>query len=125
MKLSRIINITNAKIICKTDKFSLERDVEFGLSCDLMSDVLMALRKQTFEVDFEESSVLITGLATMQAIRTAEMLDIDIILFVRGKVPTEKVIKLAKESDITLLTTEHMMYRACGELFCAGLKGIS
>ncbi len=125
MKLSRIINITDADIISETSTFSLERDIEYGLSCDLMSDVLMALRKQTIEVEFEESSILITGLATMQAIRTAEMLDIDIILFVRGKIPNQKVIDLAKESEITLLTTKHMMYRACGELFCAGLKGIS
>lgn len=125
MKLSRLINIVNAEIICKSETFILDRHVEFGMSCDLMSDVLMVLRKQKEDIEYEESSVLITGLATMQAIRTAEMLDIDIVLFVRGKKPSEKVVELAKDSGITLLTTNHMMYRACGELFCAGLKGIS
>ncbi len=125
MKLKDIIDITKSTVITIDEDINFDRDVQYGLSCDLMSDVLMVLRKQADDIDVEENSVLITGLATMQAIRTAEVLDIDIVMFVRGKQPNETVIKQAKDNNIILLTTKHMMYRTCGELFCSGLKGIS
>lgn len=125
MRLDDIITITKATVVTKGDDIDFGREIKYGISCDLMSDVLMVLRKQTGEVEVEENSVMITGLATMQAIRTAEILDIDIILFVRGKKPNQTVIDQAQRSNIILLTTDHMMYRACGELFCSGLKGIS
>ncbi len=125
MKLKEIIRITGSTIVTDETVVDLEREVRYGISCDLMSDVLMVLRKQADDIDVEENSVLITGLATMQAIRTAEVLDIDIVIFVRGKKPNQNVIEQAMQNDIILLTTDHMMYRACGELFCSGLKGIS
>ncbi len=124
MKLNKIVELTNSKIVTDFD-VDLEREIKYGISCDLMSDVLMVLRREADYIDVEENSILITGLATMQAIRTAEVLDIDLVIFVRGKTPNQAVINQATENEIILLTTEHMMYRTCGELFCAGLKGIS
>ncbi len=125
MKLRDIIKITESTHVTTNLKVDLDREIKYGISCDLMSDVLMVLRKEADDIDVEENSVLITGLATMQAIRTAEVLDIDIVIFVRDKKPNQKVIDQAMNNNITLLTTSHMMYRTCGELFCSGLKGIS
>ena len=56
----------------------LDREVKSACGSDMMSDVL------AFSKDH---SVLLTGLCNPQVIRTAEMLDIVCIIFVRGKKP--------------------------------------
>jgi predicted transcriptional regulator len=73
----------------------------------------------------EEETVLLTGLCNNQVIRTAEMLDLKSIVFVRGKRPTEEIIEMAKEDDILILRTEHTMYSASGILYSKGLQGTS
>ena len=65
--------------------------------------------------------VLLTGLTNEQAVRTAEMVDIPVVVFVRGKVPPATVIALAAEKGIVLLRTRCTMYEACGRLYAAGL----
>ncbi len=110
LKLKDIINLLNAKVV--TNNFDAERFVNKGFSSDLMSDVL------TNEMD---ESILITGLANVQAIRTAEMADIDYILFVRDKEIPSHMVQLAKESGISLLRTRHTMFWVCGVLYKAGL----
>ena len=81
---------------------------------DMMSDVLAFVKDQ---------SVLITGLCNPQVIRTAEMMDIICICFVRGKQPDEAMIALAREKGIVLLTTTLRMFTACGMLYESGLRG--
>ena len=73
MKLSLIIELLNAKVVSGKIEEEL---VETGFSSDLMSDVL------TLDTD---KMLLITGMANLQAIRTAEMADIHCILLVRNK----------------------------------------
>ncbi|MEF9839694.1 MAG: DRTGG domain-containing protein, partial [Lachnospiraceae bacterium] len=68
-------------------------------------------------------SVLITGLCNPQVIRTAEMLDIVCIIFVRGKSPDNKILELAKEKRIAVLSTTHHMFTTCGILYNHGLLG--
>ena len=51
------------------------------------------------------------------------MLDVVVIIFVRGKVPSEEIVELAKERDIAILTTNFTLYEACGELYKHGLPG--
>ena len=69
-------------------------------------------------------SLLLTGLLNQQVIRTAEMLDMHCIVFVRGKVPSPEVLALAEEKDIAVLSTEYGMFAACGLLYRAGLQGV-
>ena len=64
---------------------------------------------------------MLTGLVNAQVIRTAEMMDMVCIVFVRNKRPTQEMIDLAKESGIVLLGTDMRMYEACGRLFTNGL----
>ena len=89
-------------------------DVQFVFSADMMSDVLAYCGK---------CSVLITGLCNPQVVRTAEMLDICCIIFVRGKMPDENMLALARGKSIAVLATEHYMFTTCGILYENGLRG--
>lgn len=109
MTLKEILALVDGILVCGED---LDQQIEMICSSDLMSDVL------TLE---PEAALLVTGLANIQAIRTAEMADIDHILFVREKEITKDMLSLAKESGITLLQTKMGMYEACGVLYAKGL----
>ena len=80
----------------------------------MMSDVLAFVKDQ---------SVLLTGLVNPQVVRTAEMMDMHCIIFVRGKRPDDAMIRLASEYNIVLIRTEERMFSACGKLYAAGLDG--
>ena len=94
----------------------LEKNVEKAFSSDLMSDVL---------AHADENTLLLTGMNNQQVIRTAEMLDLRAIVFVRGKTPHPDIIKLAKENNIVIISTKHTLYVSSGILYCNGLSGIT
>lgn len=121
MKLQELVELLKAKVY--TNNYEPEREIEYAFSCDLMSDALMLLRNVPF--DFTEKGVLVTGLVTIQGVRTAEMLDLGILLLVRGKKPNEAVIEAAEQSNIILLSTEYTMFSSNGRMFNAGIRGIS
>ena len=77
-----------------------------------MSDVLAYVKDQ---------GVLITGLVNPQVIRTAMMMDMRCIVFVRSKRPTPEMLDLAKEHHIAVLASDSRMYEACGKLYSNGL----
>lgn len=115
MLLSEIKTILDARVLSGEDDACLsQKDIHTACGCDLMSDVLAFVKDQ---------SMLLTGLINSQVIRTAEMMDIMAICFVRGKTPPEDVIALAMEKDITILSTDLPLYRACGMLYSNGLRG--
>ena len=113
MKLNEIKNILDAEIITAPENWE-NIEVKSAFGCDLMSDVLAFVTNQ---------SMLLTGLVNPQVIRTAEMMDIKVITFVRGKIPAEDIIELAKELGISILSTEKTLYVACGKLYMNGLSG--
>ncbi len=90
-------------------------DILLGFTSDLMSDVLTLT---------EDKVLLITGLATIQTIRTAAMADISHIIFVRNKQVSEKMIALAHESDITIISTKHSSFTTSVLLGELGVKGV-
>lgn len=110
MKLSEINEILKAEILTG----DTEVEINTACGCDLMSDVLAFVKDQ---------SLLLTGLINSQVIRTAEMMDIVAVCFVRGKKPAEDVIELAKSKNIAILTTAYPLYTACGKLYQKGLGG--
>jgi len=112
MTVNDVKTILGARIVCGEE--NLLKEVHTACGSDMMSDVLAFVKDQ---------SVLLTGLCNLQVIRTAEMMDIICIVFVRGKKPEEAMIELAKESGIVLLTTGHRMFSACGMLYENGLRG--
>lgn len=113
MKISRVIELMNARVA--TNNVTHDRNLEKAFSSDLMSDVL------TLD---EENILLITGLANVQLVRTAEMADIHVILLARNKQATPEMVRLAKENNIVLLETPFSIFRASGVLFSNGLKAV-
>jgi len=112
MKISTIKELLGAEVICNED--GVGRHVYSACGSDMMSDVLAYVKDQ---------AVLITGLVNAQVVRTAEMMDMQCIIFVRSKRPGADIIELAKESGIVLLATDKRMYEACGILYSNGLYG--
>ena len=113
MKISVIKDLLDAEVVCG-EKY-LDHEVHSACGSDMMSDVLAYVKDQ---------AVLLTGLVNPQVIRTAEMMDMVCIVFVRSKTPSEEMIRLAKESDMVILCTKKRMYEACGKLYLGGL-GVS
>lgn len=114
MKLNQVLEILDGVVISGTDQ--LDREVNYGFSSDLMSDVLAYGRPD---------SVLLTGLMNCQVVRTAEMLDMRAIIFVRGKIPSQEIAGLALENNLVVMTTRHTLYTASGLLYGNGLEGIA
>ncbi len=112
MKIAEIKEILGAELFCPD--VIPDREVLSGCGSDLMSDVLAFAK---------ESGVVLTGLVNAQVVRTAEMMDAVCVVFVRGKQPDEAILELAREKDITILTTDYPMFVACGKLYAKGLKG--
>ena len=114
MKLREIKEILNAE--CLTDEACLDHEVEHAFGSDLMSDVLAFV---------DENTLLLTGLVNPQVIRTAEMMDIKQIVFVRGKRPADGTIRLAAANGIALLATREILFTSCGKLYEKGLRGVA
>ena len=111
MTIREIADRLDANVYTKNDSL-LDKDVETAFCSDMMSDVLAFA---------DEGSLLLSGLLNPQVIRTAHMLDMPCIVFVRGKTPTQEIISLAEENHIVVLSTYHRMYVSCGILYSAGL----
>ena len=112
MRLCDITEILSTQVVYGEN--FLDYEVTAACGSDLMSDVMAYVT---------ESVVLLTGLINLQVIRTAEMMDIKAIIFVRGKLPLDSMVELAKEKNIVLMSTEDSMFVSCGKLYNAGLKG--
>jgi len=113
MKILECAELLNARVIVMTEN----SDIEISVACgsDLMSDV-MAFSGAT-------NQMMLTGLVNPQTIRTAEMLDVKIIVFVRGKVPDENMCDLARDKGISLLSTPLTLFTSCGILYKSGIRG--
>ena len=112
MKISEIKEILNATVICGEE--FMDREVSTACGSDMMSDVLAYVKEQ---------SMLLSGLVNPQVVRTAEMMDMHCIVFVRGKQPDENIVDLARDRDIVLMTTKETMFGSCGKLYEKGLRG--
>ena len=53
------------------------------------------------------------------------MLDLELIVFVRGKRLNDDTLQIAREMGFNIFTTKHTMYETCGLLYAKGLKGIT
>ena len=114
-----IAEIVNAKPVAIWNHHLLTKDYTAAFASDLVSDALAMIQ------DYPESTVLITGLCNAQVLRTCEMLDIEMILFVRGKKLNEESLEIAREMGFNIFCTDLTMYETCGILYQKGLKGIS
>ena len=112
MLIKEIQKILDAQLLVGEEL--LETEVNNACGSDMMSDVLAFVKQQ---------AVLLTGLVNPQVIRTAEMMDMKCVVFVRGKRPDRDMTELAENLDIILLTTKIPMFSSCGLLYEKGLGG--
>jgi hypothetical protein len=112
MTLQKIIEILQAKVLVTPRRD--EMIVQWACASDLMSDVLAFARPR---------ALLLTGLTTPQTVYTAEMADIEVVCYVRGKDPPDETVKLAQQKGVVLLKTDLPMYESCGRLYQEGLRG--
>lgn len=110
MKLGEVKKVLHLEpLVDGNDNF----DIKTACGADLMSDVLAFSQGKT---------LLLTGLTNPQVIRTAEMIDIKVLVFVRGKRPPEETIDLAREKGIYAYITKKPMFECCGILYNMGLR---
>ena len=114
MKIEEILHLTEGRVVAGNP--DSVQDVDLVFASDLMSDVLT--------IKNAEDLLLMTGLCNLQTIRTCEMAEIRIVLFVRGKKATDEMKELAEENDMLLIETEYSLYRCSGILYQSGLKAL-
>ena len=112
MTIREAMEAAHATVLVGEDR--LDEEVHAACGSDMMSDVLAFAKDQ---------AILVTGLCNPQVIRTAEMIDMKCVLFVRDKMPTAEMLELAEEAGIVILRTGHRMFNSCGLLYAAGLRG--
>ena len=112
MTIKQVMETLDAELL--TPEADLTREVHAACGSDMMSDVLAFVKDQ---------SVLLTGLVNPQVVRTADMMDMVCVVFVRGKEPSAEMVELAEDRGIALLKTPLRMFTACGLLYESGLHG--
>ena len=110
MTIGEIRELLGAQFLCGEEHAS--KEVHTACGSDMMSDVLAFVK---------DKGLLLTGLMNTQVIRTAEMMDITAICFVRGKTPGQELIDLARELNLVLMATELPLFVSCGKLYSGGL----
>lgn len=113
MKLSQIAHILEAEFLA-CERLNSAEITKAGAS-DLLSDVLAANA---------ENALLLTGIKTIQMVKTCTIAGIGAVILVRGKVPDPDVIELAEEEGLPLLSTGLSMFIASGRLYQQGIQGL-
>src|SRR5512138_1959359 len=109
MKIADIVNITSGKLICGHE--NAESEITHAFSSDLLSDVLTINKV---------GILLITGVANLQTIRTAEMAEVACVLLVRNKKANQEMIELARENGLIIIETPGSMFGTSGILYQGG-----
>ena len=111
IRLADVKEILDAEVVVGHDK--LDTEVTGGAASDLMSDILR---------NTKEGALLLTGLNSVQVIRTSVIAGMAGVVFVRGKKPNDDVLEIAREHNLPILKTNFNMYSSCGKLYNRGLK---
>lgn len=110
MTIREVARLLDAKWVCCED--AADTEISYAFASDMMSDVLAHV---------SEDTMLLTGLINSQSVRTAEMLDVPCLVFVRGKIPQQDAVQRAKQIGLPTLLTSCSMFEACGRLYAAGM----
>ncbi len=113
MELSEIVKALDAEVLVGENRLDIE--VSTCGASDLMSDILAGL---------SEGCILLTGLTTVQVIRTAMVAGVGAVVFVRGKKPPQEVIDLAEAEELPLISSPYSMFVSCGRLHDCNLTGL-
>lgn len=111
MKIDEIVDITGGKVVCGHGQIDIE--IQHAFSSDLLSDVLTINKA---------GIMLITGVANLQTIRTAEIAEIACVLLVRNKKANEEMIALGRDIGLVIIECAGSMFGTGGKLFQSGIK---
>jgi len=111
MKVREVVQTLEARLL--TGEELMDLDVKSACGADLMSDVMAFVK---------DGAILLTGLVNPQSIRTAELMDIRVIVFVRGKVPPVDMVEEARRNSMAVMSTKYSMFLSCGRLYEAGIR---
>jgi hypothetical protein len=115
VKLKDLLQLVEGEIAVDNGVNIDDIKIEKVAASDLMSDVL-ALS--------EPGSLLVTGLATPQCVRTAGVVGIPVVLVVRSREIMPETKRAAEMSGVILCVTKKGMYEVCGLLYTAGLQPV-
>ncbi|HOD15537.1 MAG TPA: transcriptional regulator [Spirochaetota bacterium] len=113
MKLRDAIILLDAVVYSSRDE-RLDAEILTARASDLMSEVL---------AEDAAPDILLTGLCNAQVIRTASVFGIKAVVFVRGIIPEKKIIDLAIDENVVIMTTTHSLFVSSGLLFAGGVHG--
>ena len=119
MKAEDIAKLLNAKELSLSGENPLDKEYSMVFATDLMSDALAMIQKAP------EDTVLLTGLCNTQSLRTAQMLDLELVVIVRGKELSEEMVQMGSDLEINIFSTPLTIYEACGLLYREGMRSIS
>jgi len=111
MKVRDIVSELDGVLLTGEDL--LDVDIQAACGADLMSDVMAFVK---------ENVVLLTGLVNPQSIRTADLMDIQVVVYVRGKTVPKDMIAEAGRNGMAVIATKYSMFLACGRLYEAGIR---
>ena len=92
----------------------------------MLKDVMM-LKAVVMRLGLERQrrvAVLLTGLNTIQVIRSAVISGMAAVVLIRDKRPSPEMVDQAREHGLPLLSSPFTMFSSCGRLFAKGLRGV-
>lgn len=114
MKLRESIELLNADAHFASDEL-LDTDITLARASDLMSEIL---------AEDVVPDMLVTCLCNPQVVRTAMVFGIKAVVFVRGRAASQKMIDLARQENIVIMTTPESLFSTCGKLYSRGVRGV-
>lgn len=111
VKIEDIAKALGAEVLAGAD--GMGREIGVVIASDLVSDVLVSRDDRAF---------LLTGLANIQVVRAAEMIDLIGVCLCRGKTPGPDMLAYAREAALPLLVTKRTLYESCGLVYKLGVK---
>ena len=111
MTLEEVREVLGADVLTRGP---LDGEVAAAAASDLLSDVLAFT---------PPGSLLLTGLVSTQAVRSADIVDAAAVCFVAGMRPQQPTLEMAESMKIPLMATTLSMFEACGRLHAHGLHG--
>lgn len=115
MKAKKVAELIDGEVLSAKDLIE-KIEVNTAFAADLMSDVLAYVESEKNDL------ILITGITNPQIVRTAEMLDIPVVIVAQGKKVPIETIKLAEEKGIILINTKNLVFTTSGILYMNGIK---
>lgn len=116
MKLTSLLEFIEAETLSLPDRLFLDREINYVLATDLMSDCLAMM------VSPAGQTLLVTGLANGSSLRTAEMLDVQNIIYCRGKSLNKENTDMAASMGINTFTCKLPMFDVIGIFYREGLR---